>query len=128
MPNQRILIVDDERLTRTSLADFLQDMDHDTATAGDGETAIRLQQERTFDVCIVDIRMPGMDGIETITHLHQVAPRSRFIICTGSPQFALSPALQAIGLSEDDIVRKPVLDMNIFLPLIAQKTEERADE
>lgn len=128
MPPTRILIVDDERLTRISLADFLQDMGYDTATAGDGETAIQLQQEQPFDVCIVDIRMPGMDGIETILHLHRVAPHSRFIICTGSPQFALSPALKEIGLLEGDIVRKPVLDMNIFVSLIERVAGESADE
>jgi CheY-like chemotaxis protein len=128
MSGKRILIVDDERLTRVSLADFLQDMGHDTATAGDGETAIQLQQEQPFDVCIVDIRMPGMDGIETIMHLHRIAPRSRFLICTGSPQFALSPALERLGLSEKDIVRKPVLDMNVFVSLIKHMMGEPADE
>ncbi|MBU0495086.1 MAG: response regulator [Chloroflexi bacterium] len=116
----RILVIDDESLTRISLADFLQDMDYETATASSGEAAIHLQEERPFDVCIVDIRMPGMDGIETIQHLHRIAPQSQFIICTGSPQFALSPMLSEIGLSEDDIVRKPVLDMNVFLMLITQ--------
>ena len=84
----------------------------------DGESAIQMQQELPFDVCIVDIRMPGMGGGETILKFHQIAPDSRFVICTGSPQFALSPALRELGLSERDIVRKPVLDMKIFVALI----------
>lgn len=118
MTTRRILIVDDERLARISLADFLQDVGYDTATAGDGESAIRMQQDRSFDVCIVDIRMPGQDGVETILALRRIAPDSRFIIFTGSPQFVLPLVLKEIGLSERDVVRKPVLDMNTFIALI----------
>ena len=114
----RILVVDDERLARISLADFLQETGYDTATAGDGESAIQLQQERPFDVCILDIRMPGMDGADVILALYQIEPRSRFIVYTGSPQFTLTPALETIGISEQHIVRKPVSDLNTFTTLI----------
>lgn len=82
----------------------------------------QLQRERPFDVCIVDIRMPGMDGSETILALHQIAPDSRFIIYTGSPHFTLSPALKEIGVSKCNIVRKPVLDMNVFITMIDSKS------
>lgn len=124
MSNKRILVVDDERLTRISLADFLEDMGYETVAASDGEMAIQLQREQPFEACIVDIRMPGIDGVETIMRLHDIAPHSRFIICTGSPQFALSPALEDMGISERDIVRKPVLDMNVFLSLIEQTEQD----
>ena len=118
MSAKRMLIVEDERLTRISLAEFLKDRGYEIAVATDGESAIEIQQDHPFDVCIVDIRMPGMEGGETILRLYQIAPDSRFIIYTGSPQFALSPALKELGLSERDIVRKPVLDMGIFVALI----------
>jgi DNA-binding NtrC family response regulator len=118
LPTKRVLIVDDERLTRVSLADFLQDMGYETAVASDGESAAQLQQERPFDVCIVDIRMPTMGGVEVILTLHRIASSSRFIVYTGSPQFMLPPALEEIGLMECDIVRKPVLDMEVFAALI----------
>ena len=113
-----MLIVDDERLTRISLADFLDGEGYETATAGDGESAIQLQQKRPFDVCIVDIRMPTMGGVDVILALHQITPSSRFIVYTGSPQFVLPPVLEKIGLSERDIVCKPVMDMGVFIPLI----------
>lgn len=120
MSCKRVLIVDDERLTRISLVDFLADMGFETAGAADGESAIALQQVQPFDFCIVDIRMPGVDGVETIMALHRLNARSHFFICTGSPQFMLSPGLEEIGLSDRDIVFKPVLDMNVFVDLIAQ--------
>lgn len=118
MPTKRVLVVDDERLTRISLADFLRDLGYETATASDGESAVQLQQEQPFDVCIVDIRMPMMGGVDVILTLHQIAPSSRFIVYTGSPQFVLPPVLEEIGLSEHDIVRKPVMDMDVFVALI----------
>ncbi len=114
----RVLIVDDELLTRTSLADFLQEMNYTTVMAEGGETAIQLQQEQAFDVCIVDIRMPGIGGVETLLALHHIAPQSRYLIYTGSPQFMLSPALENIGITELDVIRKPLSDMNIFVERI----------
>jgi DNA-binding NtrC family response regulator len=118
-----VLIVDDERLTRISLADFLNGEGYETATASDGESAIQLHQKRSFDVCIVDIRMPTMRGVDVILTLHQITPRSRIIVYTGSPQFVLPPVLEEIGLSERDIVRKPVIDMGVFIPLIDAETD-----
>lgn len=117
--NKRILIVDDERLTRISLAAFLRDAGYQVSIAADGKSAIRMHQERPFDVCIVDIRMPGMNGVETILALHHILPSSRFLIYTGSPTFTLPSALSALGISEELVVYKPVLDMNIFLSLIS---------
>jgi CheY-like chemotaxis protein len=120
MSIKRILIVDDEALARTSLADFLHESGYDTATAADGESALQLQRQRPFDLCIVDIRMPHMDGVEIILALHQVAADTHFIIYTGSPQFILPPALKALGLSARHVVRKPLWDMGTFLDLVAQ--------
>lgn len=114
----RVLIVDDEPLTRSSLADFLQEMGYTTVMAEGGETAIRLQQEQAFDVCIVDIRMPGIGGVETLLALHRVAPQSHCLVYTGSPQFVLSPALESIGITELDVIRKPLSDMSIFVERI----------
>ena len=118
MPTKRVLVVDDEPLARVSLADFLDDEGYETATASDGESAIQLHRKQPFDVCIVDIRMPTVGGVDVILTLHQITPSSRFIVYTGSPQFVLPPVLEKIGLSERDIVRKPVMDMDVFIPLI----------
>ena len=113
-----MLVVDDEHLARVSLADVLDDEGYETATASDGESAIQLHRKQPFDVCIVDIRMPTVGGVDVILTLHQITPSSRFIVYTGSPQFVLPPVLEKIGLSERDIVRKPVMDMDVFIPLI----------
>ena len=125
MTTRRILVIDDERLTRISLADFLKETGYQTASAGNSETALQLQQEDPFDICIVDIRMPNVDGVETILSLQRVAPNCQFIIYTGSPQFTLPPALTKLGLTEQHIVRKPIIDMSIFAELIDQLAKSR---
>jgi CheY-like chemotaxis protein len=124
MSTKRILVVDDERLTRITLTAFLLDAGYPTASVEDGHSAVALHQDRPFDVCIVDIRMPGMDGVETILALHRVSPHSRFIIYTGSPQFSPPRRLREINLSENDVVQKPVFDMRIFLDMIDGKIDD----
>ena len=128
MAVKTILVIDDEYLTRISLADFLEEAGHNTTAVGDGKTAVQYQQEHPFDVCIVDIRIPGMDGIDTIAALHQISPHSRYIVYTGSPQFILTPTLEKAGLTDDYVVRKPVPDMGLFLTLIEQLTPPEVED
>lgn len=117
-----ILVVDDEPLARLSLADFLTESGYEVATADGGQAALALQQQNSFDICIVDLRMPGMDGIETIQALHRLAPSSQFIIYTGSPHFTLPPALQKLGMTDAQIIHKPLVDLDTFLSLIDNLT------
>lgn len=118
MSKNRVLIVDDERLTGIALADYLEEEGFQSAVAEDGQTAIKLQKQHPFDVCIVDIRMPGMDGVEAILTLHQISSLSRFVVCTGSPQFTVPDALKAIGVAQQAVVLKPILDMQVFVNLL----------
>lgn len=124
MAIERILVVDDERLTGLSLVAYLEESGYTAAYASSGKAALYMQREQPFDLCIVDVRMPGMDGIETVIALHRIAPGTRLVIYTGSPQFELSGTLIELGLSEEDIVRKPVLDMALFVDLIARKNAQ----
>ena len=128
MTVKTVLVIDDEYLTRISLADFLEEAGYNTKAVGNGKTALQYQQEQPFDVCIVDIRIPGMDGIDTIAALHQISTHSRYIIYTGSPQFFLTPMLENVGITDDYVVRKPVADMNIFPSLIEQLTSPEVED
>lgn len=124
MPIRRILIIDDEELGRSSLADFMEEAGYTTRQAESGRRAVALQKEEPADLCIVDIRMPGMDGVETIQALHQLAPQTRFIVYTGSPQFSLPGTLAKMGISERLVVYKPLVDMGVLLDLIEQLERE----
>jgi CheY-like chemotaxis protein len=128
MPGERVLVIEDEFLTRVSLVAFLEEMGYDVAGAESGMEAIDLQRNECYDLCIVDIRMPDMDGTETIMALHKLDPKTRYIVYTGSPQFSLASKLEELGLSSADVVRKPVMDMQIFVRMIEQRVGGSTDE
>jgi DNA-binding NtrC family response regulator len=118
----RVLIVDDEIITRISLSDYLCDAGFEVDAVESTDKAIMKQSCKAYNVCIVDIRLPGTDGVETIRNLYQRHNATKFIIYTGSPRFTLSEDLKLVGLAEKNIVRKPVIDMQVFVDLIEELT------
>ena len=108
----RILIVDDETLIASSLKVFLEDEGFMVAAAGSGEAALEMiKQDDGFDVCVMDMRLPGLDGNATIRHLHDLAPGIRFIIHTGSIDYRVPVDLQNLGIRTDHLFHKPLIDM-----------------
>jgi len=108
----RVLIVDDEALIASSLTVFLEDEGFGVAAAGSGEEAIDiLKREGGFDVCVMDMRLPGMDGNATIRQIHDLAPGMRFIIHTGSIDYRVPADLQTLGIRPDHLFHKPLIDM-----------------
>jgi len=63
--SRSVLVVDDEKNIRTTLADILTDEGCRVSTAQTGEQAVKLCRHRPFDLVLLDVRMPGMDGFET---------------------------------------------------------------
>ena len=108
----RVLVVDDEPLIASSVRAFLEDEGMEVKSVGSAEQALSLlRQECAFQVVIVDMRLPGMDGNAAIRAFNALCPGLRFIIHTGSPGYTLPDDLRALGLGEGNLFRKPVLDM-----------------
>lgn len=82
----RLLLVDDHPVMRAGLANLLAlEKDFEVvAQADDGETALRLWQQHRPDVCLLDVTMHGIDGIETLRRLKAVAPDARVLMLTSS--------------------------------------------
>ena len=97
---ERILVVDDEQLVRDTLGLLLKQEGFRVVVAECGHTAVSAIEAFTFDVVIVDIVMPGMDGIETIGILRQDAPDVSII--------AISGYAAGSGLAEQDFLRSAV--------------------
>jgi CheY-like chemotaxis protein len=111
----RLLIVDDEATLRANMAAYFDDEGMDIATAGSGEEALALvEQGARFDVCIMDLRLPGIDGHESIRELHQRDPALKFLIHTGTAGYALPDDLPAIGVTSDHVFLKPLPDMGVL--------------
>jgi DNA-binding NtrC family response regulator len=107
----KVLVIDDEASIRNSMSQFLEDFDIEVTAVGSAEKALEALAERCFDVAVVDIRLPGIDGDALIIKANNLAPALRFIIHTGSVEYRLSEALQAIGLRRDHIFIKPIADL-----------------
>ena len=79
----RILIADDDEAVQQIIKILLQRGGHDVVGASDGRTALRSFRESDFDLLIVDIFMPGMDGLETIKQVHEYKPYVPIIVISG---------------------------------------------
>lgn len=82
-PAQRILVVDDEADMRNFIRNALSSQGYDVEEAGNGRDAIALFKARPCDLVITDLKMPVMDGIELLDHLHNMAPDVMVVIITG---------------------------------------------
>ena len=116
----RVLVVDDEPLIVTGLRVFLEDegMQVDSAASGEEAAAI-VSNDSGFDVCIMDMRLPGMNGDTTIRALPQLCPALKFIIHTGSANYSMPEDLRALGIAESLFFAKPLLDMTLLAETVA---------
>lgn len=111
-----ILIIDDEERIRRQLADFFSDfMWMRIGTTGSAEEALEALKASPADLCIVDIRLPGMNGLEFVEAASQGGSCRRFLVHTGSVDFVLQSGLVAAGIDEQDIFHKPCNMRDIFI-------------
>jgi len=79
----QILVVDDERSICLLLQDVLARFGHTVTTCQDGNSALELAAEQPFDLVFLDIRMPGMGGLEALKKLRCQLPEATFVMITG---------------------------------------------
>jgi CheY-like chemotaxis protein len=79
----RVLVVEDEIRLRDLLSRALSGWGFQTALARSGEEAIRLNDAQPFDIVILDLNLPGMDGLETLRKLRDSSPHIQAIVLTG---------------------------------------------
>lgn len=131
----RLLIADDQALVRGALGALL-DLEPDLEVVGlaaDGETAVRLAAETAPDVCLMDIQMPGMDGIETTRLLRAAHPGTRVLIVTtfarpGYLRSALDAGASGFIVKDSpaeklaDAVRRVHAGMRVLDPALAEES------
>ncbi|MCK9523812.1 MAG: response regulator [Proteobacteria bacterium] len=120
----RVLILDDEAPIRESLASYLEDTNLRVQTAGNAEEALEKLTHCAYDIAIVDVRLPGMDGENFILEAHRICPRLKYILHTGTVNYELSPAMRAIGMRPDVVLLKPVARLTRFTDTIRQLLED----
>lgn len=123
MPNPqiRILIVDDEPGLLYSLIAFLEDKGYQVDGASSGEDALFMLKQNYYNAVIVDIRLPGIDGNEVIRKARKSGYHGPFLIHTGSTDYQLPTSLKNLGFCQDDILLKPLTDLNILCRALRKK-------
>lgn len=105
MTTDRILVVDDELFVRELLLEFLSSQGYEVFLAESGEKAVQLLQSQPARVALVDLKMPGMDGIQTLKEITKVMPHILTIIMTGYP--TVESSIEALRYGAHDYVVKP---------------------
>jgi len=95
----RLLVVDDERNMRNTLRDILEDEGYCVETAESGEAAVDACRRDQFDLVLMDIRMPGIDGVEAYRRMRGVGASAPVILMSAYPAEDVSPAAMAEGVT-----------------------------
>jgi two-component system nitrogen regulation response regulator NtrX len=102
----RVLIVDDEPGVRSSLMGVLRDEGYDVESADSGEACLDKAGRRAFDVIVLDIWLPGMDGLATLTRLRERQVDAQVVVISGHGN--IESAVRAIKMGAFDFVEKPL--------------------
>jgi DNA-binding NtrC family response regulator len=112
--NVKVFIVDDESVVCSNVAAFLEDEGFTVFSALSGEEALDFLLKQNIEVAIVDMRLPGIDGDTFILKAHEIQPVLKFLIHTGSTNYFVSKSLEEIGVKNEHIFRKPLVDMSVL--------------
>jgi two-component system, OmpR family, response regulator len=103
-----LLIVDDEERIRRLITEFLEDYEEFQVQGADSaEEALEMLAVAPVNLCLVDLRLPGMSGEEFILAARSRGLSRRFLLHTGSVEHTLSPALREAGVTDRDVFYKP---------------------
>lgn len=102
----KVLIVDDQEVVRLSYLRSLGSEHCNVHVAASGEEALQAMQQRKFDLVLLDLRMPGMDGMEVLRTIKQMWPDTQVVIITGYP--TVETAKEAVRLGAHDYLAKPL--------------------
>jgi DNA-binding NtrC family response regulator len=119
----KVLVVDDDEVVRRSHLRSLSQLRCNVEGAWNGYEALRAMEQRAFDVVILDLRMPGMDGMTVLKTIKEKWPESEVIIITGYP--SIETAKQAVRLGVYDYIAKPVGPDEVVRATNAAVTQKR---
>jgi DNA-binding NtrC family response regulator len=122
MRGARILIVDDDRVFRLSTAELLRQEEHEVTLASDGAEAVEQLRAASFDLVLLDLRMPGIDGISLVEVLRQWGHGVPILMISGVG--TVQDAVAALHTGVDDFLTKPV-EPDVLTARVARLLERR---
>ena len=127
MPNDsslQILIIDDNYLFIESISFYLEDMGYSIIKAESGEKGLQALKTKHPDIILVDLIMPGMNGIQVLEKIKEQAPDTPTIMISGTG--VIQNAMEAMGKGAWDFITKPIIDFDVLNHSI-QKVLDRAE-
>src|SRR6266480_4615024 len=103
----RILLADDESTSRETLAEVLREEGYEIDTAADGLEALAALGDKTYDVVITDLRMPGADGLAVLRRVREIAPQTLVLLITAYA--SVETAVEALRRGAHDYILKPLI-------------------
>src|SRR5690349_14880798 len=108
MKRQRVLVVDDEPGIRGSLCGVLEDEGYEVEAVSDGESCLQRLGERPFDAVLLDVWLPGIDGMETLCRIQEIPQSDRPMVVMISGHGTIEAAVRATKRGAYDFVDKPL--------------------
>ena len=126
MNNQtRILIVDDDDTIRTTMKAILEDEGYEVDLAASGKEGVQKAKDTAYNIALLDIRLPDMEGVELLKLMNPAVPRTRKIMVTGYP--STQNAIDALNKNADAYLIKPV-DIEKLLNTIKEQLKLQEEE
>ena len=119
-PRLEVLVVDDDPAIRDSLRRVLEHAGHAASQAESGNRALELLEERRFDVVLLDLAMPGLDGLDALVQIREIAPDTGVIVVSG--EATVANAIKAGQRGAYDFIEKPP-DRERLLDVIAEAAQ-----
>ena len=121
----RILIVDDDENIRKVLLAILEDKGYAVDSVGTAKEAVEKSKRKFYNLALIDIRLPDMEGIELLTKMRDTTPKMRKVIVTGYP--TLQNAVDAVNNGADAYIVKP-FDVEKVLSTIDHQLKKQKEE
>ncbi len=125
--NATVLVIDDEEVIRALFKETLEELGHTVIAAETGTEGLALVEEKDFDLVFLDLKMPGMDGVEIFRRIRTVRPRLPVTIITGYPESDIMA--RALAQGPFGVINKPFGEsdmataVNNFLRITTTKTQ-----
>lgn len=123
--NVRILVVDDDESIRKTMKAILEDEGYLVDLAASGKEAVEKANNATYNLALLDIRLPDIEGIELLKLMKDSVPRTRKIMVTGYP--SMQNAISALNKNADAYLVKPV-DIEKLLDTVKEQLQLQEDE
>jgi DNA-binding NtrC family response regulator len=125
LEKKRILVIDDDEVVRNNLKAILEPEGYNVDTAVTGKEAVNKSNASSYNLALIDIRLPDMEGTQLLTTMRDTVPKMVKIIITGYP--SLENAKDAVNMGADGYIVKPIMDTNEFLQKIKEHLKKQEE-